>query len=414
MRIAFVDLMFSWPPLGGADVDLFHAVQELRRLGHETHVFAAHDPSGWDRGMMSPDTLPFPASRLDFPGAALEAARCATVFRDAVDAWRPDAVFVCDGFFLKPYVILALAHYPIAARYYAYEMACHRDMLRFKDGAPCPNAYLRTPDLCRRCALESLGPRIRRGGADAWTREYLAARAYAPEYHAAMQASLARVRAAVVSNAAMKALVAPYCPEVFVIPGGVDLDAFAALPMPTPGPGGRRMILMPGRAEDPAKGAALLREAGAMLWAGRQDFQMVATMPEDTPQTPWFQPVGWKTREALAVLYQAASICVVPSLWEEPFGLVALEAMACGRPVCAARTGGLAEIVVDEETGLLFERGDAADLARCLERLLADPALAARMGAAGRRRAASEYAWEHVVARHYPPVLARLRRSGEQ
>ncbi len=411
MRIAFVDLMFSWPPLGGADVDLFHVVCELRRMGHETHVFVAHDPDGWDRGMVSPDTMPFPVTRLDFPGIALDAPRCAAAFRDAVDAWRPDAVFVCDGFFLKPRIILALSHYPIALRYYAYEMACHRDILRFKDGAPCPNAYLETPEVCRRCALESLGPRIRRGAADAWTREYLAARAYAPEYRATLLESLRRVCATVVSNGTMKALVAPYCPEVFVIPGGVDVAAFSAMPMPPAD--NRRVILMPGRAEDPAKGAALLCEAGAMLWERRQDFQILATMPEDAPKTPWFRPIGWKTRKALAALYAEASICAIPSLWEEPFGLVALEAMACGRPVCAARTGGLVDIVVDGETGLLFDRGDAADLARCLARLLDDPELAARMGAAGRRRAASEYAWDRVVAQHYPPVLARLQSGGE-
>lgn len=411
MRIAFVDLMFSWPPLGGADVDLYHVVSELRRLGHETHVFVAHDPGGWDRGMVSPDTMPFPVTRLDFPGTALDAARCAGAFREAVDAWRPDAVFVCDGFFLKPHIILALAHYPITLRYYAYEMVCHRDILRFKDGAPCPNAYLETPEICRRCALESLGSRIRRGAADAWAREYLAARAYAPEYYATMLAALRRVRAALVWNETMKALVAPYYPEVFVIPGGVDVTVFSA--MSTPTGGASHVILMPGRAEDPAKGAALLREAGGMLWERRQDFQILATMPEDTPKTPWFRPVGWKPRETLITLYGAASICVIPSLWEEPFGLVALEAMACGRPVCAARTGGLADIVVDGETGLLFDRGDAADLARCLERLLDDPGLATRMGAAGRRRAETEYAWDRVVARYYPPVLARLQSDGE-
>ncbi len=80
------------------------------------------------------------------------------------------------------------------------------------------------------------------------------------------------------------------------------------------------------------------------------------------------------------------SAALVPSIWAEPFGLVALEAMAAGRPVIASRVGGLAEIVLDGETGLLVPPGDSAALAGAVERLLADPALAATYGNNGRAR----------------------------
>jgi glycosyltransferase involved in cell wall biosynthesis len=81
------------------------------------------------------------------------------------------------------------------------------------------------------------------------------------------------------------------------------------------------------------------------------------------------------------------SIAVVPSVWPEPFGQVAAEAMSCGRPVIASAVGGLRDIVVDGETGLLVPPGDADALCDALRTLLADPARRARMGDAGRRRA---------------------------
>ena len=190
MRLAFADLYFSWPPHGGADADLYHTVRELQRLGHEVHVFVASCAESWERGTVDPGALPFPATRLDFARSDITWRAMAARFRDAVDAWGPDVVFLCDGFFLKPAVAEALAEYPLVSRYYAYELACPRDLRLFKDGAPCPNNYLRTPDVCRRCAIEGVGPEIKRWRFLAWTEEYLAARAYMPAYHERLVRSL--------------------------------------------------------------------------------------------------------------------------------------------------------------------------------------------------------------------------------
>lgn len=103
-------------------------------------------------------------------------------------------------------------------------------------------------------------------------------------------------------------------------------------------------------------------------------------------------------------LHARAAVCAVPSVWEEPFGLVAVEALAAGRPVVASRTGGLARIVADGETGLLVPPGDAGALAvRPLARALDDPAARARLGAAGRAHALAEYAAARVQEMHYRP-----------
>jgi glycosyltransferase involved in cell wall biosynthesis len=87
----------------------------------------------------------------------------------------------------------------------------------------------------------------------------------------------------------------------------------------------------------------------------------------------------------------SAWVQVVPSLWDEPFGLVAAEAMMRGTAVVASRAGGLAESVVDGDTGLLVPRADPPALADALVRVLSSRERAEAMGAAGRRRALRDF-----------------------
>jgi D-inositol-3-phosphate glycosyltransferase len=89
---------------------------------------------------------------------------------------------------------------------------------------------------------------------------------------------------------------------------------------------------------------------------------------------------------------------VVCSPWYEPFGLVPLEAMACGVPVVASAVGGMLDSVAHGETGLLVPPQDPAALAAALGGLLADPARRAAYGRAGVRRARSLYSWDAVAA----------------
>lgn len=93
--------------------------------------------------------------------------------------------------------------------------------------------------------------------------------------------------------------------------------------------------------------------------------------------------LGWLAPSELDAAYRRAAVVAVPSLWPEPFGMVGLEAMARGRPVVATATGGIPEWLADGQTGLLTPPGDVRALARALQRLLDDPGLRARMGAAG-------------------------------
>jgi glycosyltransferase involved in cell wall biosynthesis len=104
------------------------------------------------------------------------------------------------------------------------------------------------------------------------------------------------------------------------------------------------------------------------------------------------------TRANMPDYYQGATICVVPSLWEG-FGYVCAEAMACGVAVVASRTGGLAEIIENERSGVLVEPGNANDLAEAILNLIRDSARRARIGAGARNRIVEEFSSTAIAAR---------------
>jgi D-inositol-3-phosphate glycosyltransferase len=106
--------------------------------------------------------------------------------------------------------------------------------------------------------------------------------------------------------------------------------------------------------------------------------------------------IGQVGREQVPALIRSADV-VVCAPWYEPFGLVPLEAMACGRPVVAAAIGGLVDTVVDGVTGRLVPPRQPRALAEALNVLAADADARARFGEAGRRRVESRYAWPHIA-----------------
>jgi glycogen synthase len=128
-------------------------------------------------------------------------------------------------------------------------------------------------------------------------------------------------------------------------------------------------------------------------------------------------------REHVIQFYSHATVFCCPSIYE-PFGIINLESMACGTPVVASAVGGIPEVVVDGETGLLvpleqeqaspFEPLDpqrfSQDLAAALNRLLGDPALRQRMAEAGRRRVEREFAWS-AIARQTAALYQELVSS---
>ncbi|MCX8174152.1 MAG: glycogen synthase [Thermoplasmata archaeon] len=101
----------------------------------------------------------------------------------------------------------------------------------------------------------------------------------------------------------------------------------------------------------------------------------------------------------IIALYSSARLFVCPSIYE-PFGIINLEAMACGAPVVASAVGGIKEVIQDGKNGVLVEPGNVEALAEAINRVLADDELRERLIVEGRRRA-EEFAWERIARKTY-------------
>jgi D-inositol-3-phosphate glycosyltransferase len=120
--------------------------------------------------------------------------------------------------------------------------------------------------------------------------------------------------------------------------------------------------------------------------------------------------VGAVSRTDIPALIRSADV-VVCTPWYEPFGIVPLEAMSCGRPVVAAAVGGLLDTVVDGVTGIHVPPKDPERLAAVLAELLGNPPLRRRLGRAGAARVAQRYTWTTVAAETedvYSRIMAPL------
>jgi D-inositol-3-phosphate glycosyltransferase len=125
---------------------------------------------------------------------------------------------------------------------------------------------------------------------------------------------------------------------------------------------------------------------------------------------------GRLTESELPIYYAAANVCVVPSHYE-PFGLVAIEAMASRTPVVASQVGGLQFTVIPEVTGLLVPPQDDAAFARAIDRILSNPAWADQLGITGRQRVEIALSWDSVASRLssvYSQLLSQSTIPGVQ
>jgi glycosyltransferase involved in cell wall biosynthesis len=202
-----------------------------------------------------------------------------------------------------------------------------------------------------------------------------------------------------------------------MVANGVDTDLYR------PGPAAERKqneILCVGRAADPNKGIKTLVEALALL----PPEVTLTLVDEDTPENVGrkrarqlgcmerLHLVGRVPTEELVRLYQRATLVAVPSRYEG-FGLPAVEAMACGTPVVACRSGALPEVVDVGGGGILVERDDPESLARGIRTLLEKPEMRAELGGRGRERIVAAYAWPRIAgatAAVYEEVLAERGR----
>jgi len=223
--------------------------------------------------------------------------------------------------------------------------------------------------------------------------------------------------------------------RIAVAPCGFDPDELWPVPRTAARarlglPPGRFTVLQLGRLA-PRKGVDTVLQAVAMLRERhRVDAELLVVGGQCAPDgsaDPGLSRLGALARElgigahvrfidqqpraALRLWYGAAD-AFVTTPWYEPFGITAVEAMACARPVIGSDVGGIKSTVVDGLTGFLIPARDPRALAGRLALLHADPLLAVRMGEAGLRRAWQHYTWRAVarqVAAVYAAVLDETR-----
>ena len=367
MRVLSVGNMYPPHHLGGYELVWRSAVEHLRRSGHAARVLtsdlrlgrvsAADDPDvhrelrWYWRDHRFPWRSPPARVRLERHNAA--------VLRAHLDEFAPDAVawWSMGGMSLSLIGQAARAGVPAAA-------FVHDDWLLY-------------------------GPRV-----DQWTR--LAGRRWSagiagriagvpPGFDAAGVASW-RFVSETVRRRALELL--PDLPDPGVLPAGVErrfLD-------PAPPRAWDWRLLYAGRVDarkgiDTAIDALTELPEGARLTVlGGGDERHLAELRARAGQRGLDGRVDFSPpvdREAVAAAYAAADAVVFPVTWEEPWGLVPLEAMGRGRPVVATGRGGSAEYLRDGVNCLLFEAGDAAALRARLTELAGDPELRARLVAGG-------------------------------
>ena len=215
--------------------------------------------------------------------------------------------------------------------------------------------------------------------------------------------------------------------RIATIPCGVDTDLFApgdrAAARARLGLDDRPVLLWVGRVA-PIKGLDTLLDAVARLSPDGRVRLLIVGGDVDEPMSEHEASlrrriarlgldgsvcfVGPQPQSVLPLYYAAADVTVLPSYYES-FGMVALEAMACGSPVIASRVGGLVTTVRDGVTGFLIPEGDVGALAERISALIADPDLRWRVGREGVRWAA-QHRWACVaeaVCREYASLESR-------
>ncbi|MFO7286623.1 MAG: glycosyltransferase family 4 protein [Gammaproteobacteria bacterium] len=320
---------------------------------------------------------------------------------ELIDATRPDLLH-CHNVYhqLTPSIIGAARGrgVPVVLTLHDYKPVCPT-YTRLRHGRPCSDCleqrFLNV--LRHRCADGSLAK---------------SALLYAEAATHKLMRSYEKVDAVIAPSRFMYRAVtrSRFPPErVHVIPNGIETSRIE------PSFSDEGYVLFLGRLS-PEKGIVTLLEAHATV-RDRVRLRVAGTGPLERrirEQYPHPELIGHVSGSALEETIRRAAFLVVPSEWYENSPLAVLEAMAHGKAVVASDIGGIPELVVHGETGLLFSPGDRDALARSLVTLTQDAELRRRYGAAGRRRAERHFSMErHIdsLLELYRVVLERAREA---
>ncbi|OPY24797.1 MAG: Trehalose synthase [Methanobacterium sp. PtaU1.Bin097] len=414
-KIAFVDLLFNYPPDGGSWVDEYEIASRLQKHGHDICLFLPDFTRYTNRGVIKV-SLPFQVKHINFSRYSFNRYSVPERFMKALEEYNPDYVVICDGYFLKPFLVNRIAQkYKVILRFYAYEIICgmnnhFQPQLKrncnwniFKNPFicwGCVNWNLRTPTNFIKLFFEfNLYPLQMH-----FAQEYLASMAFFPDYPSKVKKALKAAHQIIVYNQHLADIIRPYNQHIQITPSGIDINRFQ--PKENYANPGIKKILLSGRINDPVKGLNVVRDALRELWKKRQDFQLLITTDHSFFVTePFMQKTGWLKPEELPELYRSCDISLVPSYWREAFGITALESMASGLPVIASDTGGLHHTIENGLSGIHVTPGDPKMLQNKIEELLDNESLRIQLGKNARKRVESLYNWDSIVEQYYVPLF---------
>jgi glycosyltransferase involved in cell wall biosynthesis len=350
----------------------------LRGRGHEVRVLAAqrHPQS---EGVEGPLEGWFGSSTRVKWHPPFPAPRIRALVRQQVRDFAPDVVHSHGSVTLSA---AAEAPRALVATMHDYGYVCPKRSMLLETGAVCPEP-LRWH--CVPCSMDlygALGP--------AWTAALKASQGALRNVHAFLAVSEA-VRAA----GAQKL---PFPDRVRVVPNFIEIPARSeAAPAADLPP---RFAAYLGGISREKGWPAIAHPAGASSSKTGGFTTLVLGPGEAPPGAPAHLDLRLMApRDVVQAVLANCFAVLVPSTWPEPCPTVALEAMAHRKPVIATRTGGIPDIVGHGVTGVLVEPGDAAELWDAAARLATDPALAKRLGNAGRRRLEERFSAAAVVPR---------------
>jgi glycosyltransferase involved in cell wall biosynthesis len=397
LRIAYLTYRGN-PRCGGQGVYSRHLTRNLVALGHSVEVFSGPPWPELDPGV---GFTPVPG---------LDLYRDPDPFRvphprefTSREHWREFAI-MCTAGFGEPLAFSVRARQLLAARRDEFDVVHDNQCLgsgmlgMVDDGWPLLTTLHHPITVDRQLALSHASSRWQHFTQRRWFG------------FLGMQLRVARALPAVVTvsensrqDIAAQMGVAPE--RMTVVPVGVDHTVFRPIDDVLPIPG---RIMVTSSSDVPMKGLVPLLEAVAKLRTERDVELTVIGRPSEGGRVDRaigrlgladvVRCVSGISDEELARLYGEAEVAVVPSLYEG-FSLPAIEAMSCGVAVVATTGGALPEVVgEDGDTGLLVPPDDPGALAGAIGRLLDDPALRARLGAAGRERVVSRFTWQVTAA----------------
>ncbi|WP_406419009.1 glycosyltransferase family 4 protein [Streptomyces sp. NBC_00842] len=395
LRIALLTYKGN-PFCGGQGVYVRHLGRELARLGHSVEVIGAQPYPVLDEGVPLTELPSLDLYRQPDPFRTPARGE----YRDWIDA--AEVATMWTGGFPEPLTFSLRARRHLAARRGEFDVIHDNQTLGYgllaDLGAPLVTTIHHPITVDRQLELDAAGSRRRRASVRRW---YAFTR---------MQKRVARRLPSVLTvSGSSKLEIVDHLgvrqDRIHVVHIGADTDLWSPDPKTAEVPG---RIVTTSSADVPLKGLVHLVEALAKLRTENPQAHLVVVgkRAEDGPVAQAIERYGLQgavefvkgiSDTELVDLVRSAEIACVPSLYEG-FSLPAAEAMATGTPLVATTGGAIPEVAgPDGETCLAVPPADAGALAAALARLLGDPELRARLGAAGRERVLSRFTWKQAA-----------------